>query len=318
MKNDQSPLVSVPVITYNSSKTVVETLDSIYNQTYPNIELIVSDDCSTDNTVQVCREWIESHKERFVRTELLTVEKNTGTSANLNRAEAACQGEWVKGIAGDDLLLPDCIRDCVCFAKTNSSFYCFFGKIKAFGGNADYCNWLTNTFSERNDMMSRLSKEELFRVIVNGHTPPAPAFFYNRFFFLNNEIRNDERIPLIEDLPRWLSILKKGFVFGFFDKEIVKYRVGGVSTSKDWQSYELFKNRRLLFFLYQFEYFYNENSEKVIVDIVEQECVVYKELLSCHEQLAAIKNSLGYKVCRVVTYPYRIIKKAWKNNLSRL
>ena len=78
MKLCDFPLVSVPVITYNSSKTVLETLDSIYNQTYQNLELIVSDDCSTDNTVGICREWIEAHKKRFVRTELLTVEKNTG------------------------------------------------------------------------------------------------------------------------------------------------------------------------------------------------------------------------------------------------
>ncbi len=72
------PLISVPVVTYNSSKTVLETLDSIYNQTYENLELIVSDDCSTDNTVDICQEWINAHKERFVRTELLVDEKNTG------------------------------------------------------------------------------------------------------------------------------------------------------------------------------------------------------------------------------------------------
>ena len=318
MNDSQLPMVSVTVITYNSSKTVLETLDSIYNQTYPTLELIVSDDCSTDNTVQVCRDWIEAHKERFVRTELLTVEKNTGISANLNRAEAACRGEWVKGIAGDDLLLPDCIQDCVSFAKANPKMYCFFGKIRAFGGNADYCTWLTNTFSERNDMMSRLSKEELFCVIAKGDTPPAPAFFYNRFFFLNNEIKNDERIPLIEDLPLWLSILKKGFVFGFIDKEIVEYRVGGISTSKVWQSYELFRNRRLVYFLYQFEYFYKENPDKVIMDTVEQECDVYKNLLNCQEQLAAIQSSFGYKVWRAITFPHKTIKRIMNRLLSRL
>ena len=107
------PLVSVPVITYNSAKTVIETLDSIKAQTYQNLELIVSDDCSTDNTVEVCQKWIEENKSRFVRTEVVTVEKNTGVAGNLNRAEAACRGEWIKPIAGDDVLLPNCIQDCI-------------------------------------------------------------------------------------------------------------------------------------------------------------------------------------------------------------
>lgn len=46
-------LVSVIVLAYRSAETIIETLDSIKNQTYPNIELIVTDDCSPDNTVQV-------------------------------------------------------------------------------------------------------------------------------------------------------------------------------------------------------------------------------------------------------------------------
>ena len=84
--NPTQPLVTVAVIAYNSSKTVVETLDSIKNQSYQNLELIVSDDGSTDDTVTVCENWIANHQARFIRTELITVAKNTGTSANINRA----------------------------------------------------------------------------------------------------------------------------------------------------------------------------------------------------------------------------------------
>lgn len=110
INNISTPLVSVRVITYNSSKTVIETLDSVKNQTYQNIELIISDDCSPDNTVEVCTAWLEANKDRFVRTELITVEQNTGTAANINRAIRACRGEYIKGIAGDDILEPECIE----------------------------------------------------------------------------------------------------------------------------------------------------------------------------------------------------------------
>lgn len=75
MSKPDIPLVSVSVITYNSAKTVIETLDSIKAQTYQNIELIVSDDCSTDNTVEICRDWLTKNEKRFVRMELITVEK---------------------------------------------------------------------------------------------------------------------------------------------------------------------------------------------------------------------------------------------------
>ena len=54
MVEENNPLVSINVITYNSSKFVLETLESAKAQTYQNIELIVSDDCSTDNTVEIC------------------------------------------------------------------------------------------------------------------------------------------------------------------------------------------------------------------------------------------------------------------------
>ena len=56
--NNKFPLVSVVIITYNSEKTIIETLESIKNQTYKNIELIISDDFSKDNTVEICKQCI--------------------------------------------------------------------------------------------------------------------------------------------------------------------------------------------------------------------------------------------------------------------
>ena len=60
-------LVTVVVVTYNSSKYVLETLDSIFEQTYKNIELIITDDGSSDNTVELCREWLTHYGDRFTQ-----------------------------------------------------------------------------------------------------------------------------------------------------------------------------------------------------------------------------------------------------------
>ena len=100
-------LVSVCVVTYNSEKTIRETLDSILAQTYPRLELIVSDDRSTDQTVRICQDWLEENRERFQNTELIVRDQNGGVARNLNTAIQAAAGEWVKPIAGDDLLMPD-------------------------------------------------------------------------------------------------------------------------------------------------------------------------------------------------------------------
>ncbi|MBH2024900.1 MAG: glycosyltransferase, partial [Flavobacteriales bacterium] len=85
MLENRNPLVSVVVITYNSSKYVMETLESVKAQTYENIELIISDDGSTDHTIEMCRVWLAQNNNRFPKTKLLTVEENTGIPANCNR-----------------------------------------------------------------------------------------------------------------------------------------------------------------------------------------------------------------------------------------
>lgn len=110
-ERENSVLVSIIVITYNSSNYVLETLESVKQQTYENLEIIISDDCSSDNTVEICRKWLESNADRFARSELITVKKNTGIPANLNRAYKACRGEWIKGVAGDDVLLKTCVEE---------------------------------------------------------------------------------------------------------------------------------------------------------------------------------------------------------------
>ena len=109
-QNINNPLVSVPVITYNSSEYIIDGLESIKAQTYKNIELIISDDCSTDNTVELCRDWLENNKDYFVRVELVTTDKNTGVAGNCNRSVKACRGEWIRGLSGDDKFLPNTIQ----------------------------------------------------------------------------------------------------------------------------------------------------------------------------------------------------------------
>lgn len=100
-----TPKISIVVVTYNSGKYVTETLDSIASQSYTGeIQLIVSDDCSQDDTVLICKNWLRDHKDRFPDATIISSTSNTGISGNYNRALKEVNGLWVKYIAGDDIL----------------------------------------------------------------------------------------------------------------------------------------------------------------------------------------------------------------------
>ena len=99
------PLVSVILPTFNRAWTLKDAIDSVLFQDYPNIELIIIDDGSTDNSVQKIIELIPLCKQRFIRFKFLHRE-NKGLSATLNEAIAWCTGIYFSAIASDDVMYP--------------------------------------------------------------------------------------------------------------------------------------------------------------------------------------------------------------------
>ena len=322
------PLVSVPVITYNSSRTVLETLESIKAQTYPNIELIISDDCSTDNTVEMCRDWVEQNKDRFVRIEVLTVEQNIGTSANCNRAESASRGEWIKGIAGDDYLMPNCIHDCIDYVSNHPDTIYLLGRQKAFGADDEKCKQVDMVFDY--SFFSKTPDEQLHQLIFDGNCVPATTAFYNRQKAKEIGVTNDERIPLLEDWPKWINLLRAGVKLHFVDKVLVKYRVGGASTGLR-SSLKMYRSDRLFQFYYRFPEWLKENEDKAILRMVDDECEVYQMLLESEtdtqtalryernhykQQYEAyykwynqIRSSKAYRLGKAILKPFKWMKR---------
>ena len=130
----EKELVSVLVPAFHSGNTIVKTLQSIYHQTYQNLELIVTDDGSADESIELIQDWIEANRARFQHAVLLTSEENTGISKNVNRGAAACKGDWIKIIAADDLLLPDCIEEYMRLVRADE------GQIKIYQSNEEVIN----------------------------------------------------------------------------------------------------------------------------------------------------------------------------------
>lgn len=217
-----NPLVSVVVLTYNSSNTVLETLDSIAAQTYKNIELIISDDCSKDDTVKVCEKWLEENRERFVVSQIITSDTNTGITGNANRAFNAARGLWIKGIAGDDILLPECIEKNVEYIINHPNAKLVFSKIIPFG-NKDCINQYQNVFLNSYGCLL-LNDRDFFYLIRLRNFLPASSSFINKSLF--SQIGGyDESIPMLEDWPFWIKVSYNKIHFHFMPIETVKYRM---------------------------------------------------------------------------------------------
>lgn len=216
------PLVSVRVLTYNSGKYVIETLESIKAQTYSNIELIVSDDCSTDDTVQKVQSWIDDNSTRFVDVTFLTSAKNTGVSANYNRSLQPCKGEWIKGIAGDDIMLPNCIEDNVRYVTEHPTALVVFSDMLIFFDKTE--NEISYSPASTSSDFFECSAEEQYQQLLrkeNISLNPCSKFV-NTEFVKSRKV--DERVKCLEDMQFTWDCTSNGIKLHYFKKTTVKYR----------------------------------------------------------------------------------------------
>ncbi len=299
------PFVTVSVITYNSSKTIKETLDSIFYQTYPNLELIVSDDCSTDKTVSICKAWIDQHKNRFARAEVLMAEKNTGVTANINRAWSACRTVWNKDIAGDDILFPNCIEDNMSFIRSNPDAVVVFSRLKRFKTRCGKKIWLDDSWHDYSFFSLNQGEQYEYLIYHTGHIPTCTAF-YNIDVLLRRNFKHDERIPLLEDDPKWIVLSKWGIKFHFLDIETVGYRRSSESLAYGLHSPQYFRSR-LLFYLYYYLEEIKCNEDRVIIyELICNEAM--KSYSKTYNEVLGYKESWDYKVGRFLLNPLHLLK----------
>lgn len=195
------PLVSIIVITYNSSEYVLETLESAKDQTYENIELIVSDDCSTDNTVNVCKEWINGNRIFFQRVELINSRKNTGIPANCNRGINASKGEWIKLIAGDDLLDKSLLFSQIEYIDKHSEIHALWTNVATFHDTEKGRVFnIPEGISELSINRDEITPQQQFQIMLRQNPVFAGSLIIKRDVFRQIGLF-DESYPSFEDLP---------------------------------------------------------------------------------------------------------------------
>ena len=109
-----SELVSIIMPSYNTGRFIAETVRSVLAQTYTDWELIIVDDCSTDNTDEVIAEYLGDKRIRYIKNE-----RNSGAAVSRNRALREATGKWIAFLDSDDLWLPEKLEKQIAFMKEN-------------------------------------------------------------------------------------------------------------------------------------------------------------------------------------------------------
>lgn len=133
-------LISVIIPAYNHEKYVQETINSIFEQTYQNIELLIIDDGSTDLTLTKINELKEKCKKRFKRLVIQT-QQNKGTCETLNSLIGLAKGEYIYLIASDDKACPEALETLVNFLNENQDYALAVGENLLIDSHGKQCYW---------------------------------------------------------------------------------------------------------------------------------------------------------------------------------
>src|SRR4051812_44955101 len=98
-----NPKVSIHMISYNQRQFLPEAIESAVTQNYPNLEVVVADDASTDGSTEILLDYSQKYPGKVIA---VLGEKNVGITGNSNRALARCSGELIAIMGSDDVLLP--------------------------------------------------------------------------------------------------------------------------------------------------------------------------------------------------------------------
>ncbi len=117
LTENKSPLVSIGLPIYNEERYLSETLDSLLAQDYRNIEIIISDNASTDKTQEICKDY----SIRFPKIHYTRFESNMGQGVNFNKVLVESNGEYFMWAAGHDMWSPNFITTCLNKLSHNSN-----------------------------------------------------------------------------------------------------------------------------------------------------------------------------------------------------
>ena len=217
------PLVSICVPTYNSAGYLRESLDSILRQTYPNMEIIVADNASTDGTLTILREYEERQQVR-----VLTNEINCGAAANFNRLIEAAKGELVAIYHSDDVYEPTIVQESVkpFLAEQAVGLVGTMGHVMDAAGIRQFTyglpRWIKKQHSSNldfDDMLRGMVTSSGTRTLIITPTIMVRKSVYNEFGLFD-----DKQYKSSGDYEMWLRVCRK-HAFTIIEQPLINYRI---------------------------------------------------------------------------------------------
>jgi glycosyltransferase involved in cell wall biosynthesis len=202
-----NPLVSIITVTYNASDSLEQTMQSVFTQTYPNIEYIIIDGASTDGTIDII-------KKQEARLALWLSEKDEGIYDAMNKGIRLAKGEFIGMINAGDYYEPDAVETVVNAYLGNRDTDIFHGNMNLL--NSD------GTFFKLKKPNTNL--DELYKGISLFHT----TFFVTSATYKTHGLY-DTRFKVSADFDFALRCHLAGVHFFYIDKVIANFRLGGFS-----------------------------------------------------------------------------------------
>lgn len=200
-----SVLVSIIMPSYNTDKFIEDTINSVLNQTYQNWELIIVDDCSTDNTNEVVSKFLSDKRIKYLKNE-----KNSGAAVSRNKALREAKGKWIAFLDSDDLWMPNKLEKQIKFMEDN-------------GYHFSYTNY--EEIGEDSKPLGRLitgPKKITKRKMYNYCWPGCLSVMYDADVVGLIQI---EDIKKNNDYAMWLKVCKKAKCY-LLNETLGQYRKG--------------------------------------------------------------------------------------------
>lgn len=209
----QNNLVSIAMATYNGEKYLREQLDSIYAQTYKIIEVIVCDDCSNDNTVEILKEYSDKFGLKYFINE-----KNLGYVKNFEKAISLCSGEYIALSDQDDIWLPEKIQVLVENIGDKSVIHSDAYLINESG------TVFSNSYTEFSKKMINPNSE--IDMILNGSVTGCTSMFKKSF--INKILPFHDKLYVHDKFIGFSAFFENTLVY--IDRPLIKYRQHSVNN----------------------------------------------------------------------------------------